>query len=336
MVRGSSNPDGALALGVGLGALLFFKGFRTFREYRLVADTPEISIRSVPMGLVKIHGRAAAGQTIASPLSHTPCYFYKVRIERWESGRNGGWKPHCVDLNGVPLYLEDASGRVQVDARLADLELPETATGITDSHRPDENNAELLQYVSAAQMSSMTNYLDAKLEKHGPLDDPRKEQARSAVLEGLSAFRAAAHGDKSQMGQAMEHILEASGPLPDPQKEQRRQAMLGMVEQMAAAGGPPIPTPGAASGRFRLTEYCILPGQDYEVTGTCMANPHPQDEHDRNLITRGQNEPTFLISYKQERKIESNLRCRAFLHVVGGAALTLVCLALLLARYHLF
>jgi hypothetical protein len=42
----------ALALGFVWGIFTFFKGFRDFRKYRLIADTPEIPIRSVPMGFV--------------------------------------------------------------------------------------------------------------------------------------------------------------------------------------------------------------------------------------------------------------------------------------------
>ena len=35
-----------------MGALMFFLGFRSFRQYRLLADTPVIPVRSAPMGLV--------------------------------------------------------------------------------------------------------------------------------------------------------------------------------------------------------------------------------------------------------------------------------------------
>ncbi len=34
------------------GLYSFFKGFRIYREYRVVEDTPEIPIRSMAMGLV--------------------------------------------------------------------------------------------------------------------------------------------------------------------------------------------------------------------------------------------------------------------------------------------
>jgi hypothetical protein len=86
----SSDPTGALFLGTGAGVWIFFKGFRVFREFKVVADTPCIPIRSVPMGLVQIRGKALSDQLIPSPITHTPCCFYQVKIERYESGQHGG------------------------------------------------------------------------------------------------------------------------------------------------------------------------------------------------------------------------------------------------------
>jgi hypothetical protein len=50
------------------------------------------------------------------------------------------------------------------------------------------------------------------------------------------------------------------------------------------------------------------------------------------MIEKGQNEPTFLISWRSEKEIESTLRNRAALHIFGGAALSVACLAILLLR----
>jgi hypothetical protein len=88
-----------------------------------------------------------------------------------------------------------------------------------------------------------------------------------------------------------------------------------------------------ASGRYRFTEYCILPDQPYDVTATCVENPQAQDQHDRNLLMKGTNEPTYLISYRTEKGIESTLWWRAVGYVFGGAALSVVCLAIFLAYF---
>ena len=71
----SSNSDnlGGVVVGVGAGIHFFFKGFRIFRKYRVLADTPETPIRSLAMGLVEIHGKAKGDELVDSPVSRTPC-----------------------------------------------------------------------------------------------------------------------------------------------------------------------------------------------------------------------------------------------------------------------
>jgi hypothetical protein len=58
------------------GLVSFLKGFRIYREYRVVEDTPEIPIRSIPMRLVHIHGRAMGDEPMTSPVTNTPCYWF--------------------------------------------------------------------------------------------------------------------------------------------------------------------------------------------------------------------------------------------------------------------
>jgi hypothetical protein len=90
---------------------------------------------------------------------------------------------------------------------------------------------------------------------------------------------------------------------------------------------------GGSSGDFRFTEYCILKDHWYDITGTCVENPNIKDEHDRNMIMKGTNEPTFLISWQTEKNIEKSLRNRAMWHVFGGGALSVICLGILLLDF---
>jgi hypothetical protein len=122
-------------------------------------------------------------------------------------------------------------------------------------------------------------------------------------------------------------------PQSDPEAEKARQAALafgrGQVAEFTRDRAP------AASGHYRLTEYCLLPGQTYDVTGTCTENPQPRDEYDRNIIVKGTNEPTFLISFRTEKGVESYLLKQTLWKVLGGAAVALLCLAILLGKFGL-
>jgi hypothetical protein len=145
--------------------------------------------------------------------------------------------------------------------------------------------------------------------------------------------------------------IMASPRLADPVKEQQRQKFLQQIRETGKVPMPPesvsvsssgspgfgsSATGSSTAGRYRLRESLILPGQEYHVTGTCMENPEAYDAHDRNMIVQGHNEKTFLISCKPERELQQGLRNRAVGMVFGGAALALLCLALLLAHLGLY
>jgi hypothetical protein len=373
----TSNDDGKLVLysflGFGAGLYFFFKGFRQFRNYRLIADTPEIPIRSIPMGFVQIKGKAEGEQTVRSPLTHTTCHAYKVVIEKWERGsRNegSGWKHHRTDVEGVPFYLADTGGKVLVDYHGADLDLPqnarcETGQGALSGAGVAATQQELLQYVTQADVHMIGNLAERGLKAMSPLADPAKEEKRQAIMGAFQHTPGTPDFMRNMMVMMAPNIkrrVEAMGPQSDPKKEEARQMALqafqhpaGSPEFMAAiqnaatladepemaqhlsammgtGGGNMADFFPAASGRYRFTEYCLVPGGTYDISGTCVENPNPRDENNRNMILKGTNEKVFLISSKTEKQLESSLRGRALKMILGGAALSVICLAILLAK----
>ena len=180
--------------------------------------------------------------------------------------------------------------------------------------------------ISPTQVSLFERALLARI----PEGDPRREQTRLALAE------AAKHPvGSADFTQAVAQVLQAQGkPVDDEKVQAWSESMQRRQEQQPAGGGFPGVSP--ASGRYRFTEYCILPDHEYDVTGACVENPEAKDEHDRNLITKGSNEPTYLISYKAQPEVESGLRKQAALMIFGGAALAVVCLGVLLAKLGLF
>jgi hypothetical protein len=282
----STNVEVAAVVGFGAGLFWFFKGFRVYREYRVLADTPKVPIRSMAMGLVEIHGQAKGQQTVLSPVTKTPCFFYKVDIEKWVQDKNGGhWSHAATDADGVRFYLEDETGKVLVDAQGAEYDLiqivkRETGGSVGGSLArlfggTRDSNPAIGSWVSESELLSY---------------------AESVVSTAHTTFSLDAGSLLSGLGRGSLSLGIGSGH------------------------------------RYRLSEYCILPEHWYGVAGTCVENPDPQDEHDRNMIVKGQNEPTFLITWRSEKQIQSTLRKRAALHIFGGAALSVVCLAFLLFR----
>jgi hypothetical protein len=374
-----SNLDIGLLVGFFGGVGAFFRAFRIYREYLLLQGTPGMTIRSIPMGLVRIHGKAKSEQFVTSPISHTPCCFYQVNIEKWkDGGENGTWSHYGTETDGVRFYLEDSSGRVLVDAHGAEYDLEGTGVRDVASARASSvaargpSDAELLSYVARVGPSAKPPGL------HHHLELERAMLAAGKALHQPTSPEALFQGLVGPQVSRMQQALEAKGPQSDPLSEEIRLAQIELYKHpfwspeyekgrkhvvelqerrrkqrgskfevwptpvapsndvVAPAAGPPADCPAPASGRYRLTECCILPDHDYDITGTCAANPEAKDVYDRNLIRKGAKEPTYLISGLAGSDVNTMLRMRAQLMIFGGGMLAVCCLVLLLAHFGLF
>jgi len=227
-----------VAMTAYVGWRLFCTGFVSFRDYKIVKDTPTIPIRSVALGLVNVFGKAESSQLVTSPFGRTPCCYYRVKIERWtvrkerDGGYSEGWEELLDRGEGPNFFLVDKTGKILIDAHERkevpgflgnSLELPVAFQERVNSHFPDLN-----QYVST----------------------------------------------------------DASGP-------------------------------------YRLTEWLVLPGQEYRVVGTCMENPESKDLNDRNLICRT-SESIFVISSGAGQAAGKQLRSRAKGYIAVGAVIWLI------------
>jgi hypothetical protein len=373
------NSEGYALVGFVFGLYTFYKGFRQFRNYLLIADTPEIAIRSIPMGFAEIQGKAQGKKTIQSPISHTPCFVYKVVIQRWEArskGEDGHWVPHQTDMDGVGFHLTDDTGKVLVDAQGAELDIPETASceageGATVNPGVAATQQELLQYVTHAGSHWAGNMFEHGLRYTGQQVGSAKEQQQQNLKDvfqhtpGTPEFL---RGVMTVMGPRMKRHLESMGPQSDPKQEEARQIMLQALqhppgspeymegvrraEEMAGKPGATAPfkaltkalgvnpaeatgEPSAATGRYSFTEYCLVPGATYNISGTCVENPNPQDANDHNMMARGSAEKEFLISRKTEKVLKTGLRKRAIHMILVGAALAVGCAAILLIDFGL-
>jgi hypothetical protein len=90
-----------------------------------------------------------------------------------------------------------------------------------------------------------------------------------------------------------------------------------------------------ASGRYRLSECCILPDHEYDISGTCAENPEGKEVNDGNLIRKRVNEPTYLISGLARADVNAMMQMRSQLMIFGGGTVAAFRLGLLLLRFGL-
>jgi hypothetical protein len=299
---GQMSPIFPVAL-VVVGVILFIVGFLKYREYRVLADTPQVPIRSVAMGLSHVAGTSTGGQPLTSPLTQVPCYYYEVKVEKKVKRDNQEkWEETSRERAEVPFYLQDETGTILVNPQKAEYNLPQAFGG---ELRPPA----LLSFGHAPRK------VDPSLGVPPPTDDH---------------LRAYLNGQSSQMRASLQ-----SSNIPGAKMMDKGLAVAEKMQMLGVSIGSGGISMDFGNHEYRFTEYCLPAGRPTNVLGTCTENPNPADENDRNLIKKGENEKTFLISTKSEAKLEGSLRLQAFLMIFLGAALILGGAALGLHSAHM-
>ncbi len=295
--------DLILTAGFGAGLYFFYKGWRIFREYHVLIDTPEAPISGVAMGLVAIRGQAKIDQPVLSPVTRTPCCFYVVDIYDYTRNKGGGYFMHCAtDADGPNFYLQDASGKVLVDAHLAEFDLPESGKVIAEPYNLTKPS--LRSSAKGAKSSPEYNLWEYAIDADIRNRHNSKRQRGSHRTSGLRG----------------RYLLKAA------------KAPTAPIEG-DYADDPVRRDKHDLRGCYQLIESLVVPDHWYDLTGTCVENPQPMDANDRNMIKKGTEEPTFLITWRSEKEIRHTLRHRAVKYIFGGAILAVACLGIFLALH---
>ncbi len=274
-----------------VGIILFIFGFVKYREYRVLADTPQVPIRSVSMGLSHVAGTTTGGQPLVSPLTQVPCYYFEVRVEtKVKKDNQETWEETHRERAEVPFYVQDDTGYILVNPERAEYNVPQSFWG---ELRPPA----LLSFGQAPR----------KVDPSLGVAPPTDEHLRGYLNGQFSQMRTAVQGSNIPGAKVLDTGLAIA----------QKMQMLGI-----SLGGDGI-SMDFGNRPYRFTEYCLPAGRPTHVLGTCTENPNPSNQDDRNLIKKGENEKTYLISTKSEEKLEKSLRLQAFLMIFIGAAMIL-------------
>lgn len=97
-----------------LAVLAFYYGFYHLRIKRKIENTPTSRIRSIAMGMVEVKGRALRKYALVTPMSHTPCVYY--RLTRYRKDKNDRWQVVGVTSSAnASFFLEDDTGRIEIN-----------------------------------------------------------------------------------------------------------------------------------------------------------------------------------------------------------------------------
>lgn len=125
MMDGRGFAFGIFAL--GLGGFALYNGFRHFFEKQLIVNTPTSRIRSLAMGPVEIFGKVVKrnDSKVKTHITKKSCVWCRCTVEEYRSnGKSSSWHKIFEDTVLDEFYLEDKTGRVLIDPRNAEIEIP--------------------------------------------------------------------------------------------------------------------------------------------------------------------------------------------------------------------
>jgi hypothetical protein len=348
------NLLAAAAAGVAGGLYLFYRGFRLLQRKRLILNTPQSKIRSASMGLVEINGVATGPYLINSPLKQMSCYYYRsIAWQYQQRGKNSEWVKVAEESLHVPFYMDDSSGKLLVDPTGAEMDLH------CDLH--EEYNRSVL--LSGTEMPGSVYTF---LSRHGVDSSRRIKVEERCIAPNNSLF---VLGTLSQnpgldasvvpawAGQAAQKSIMRPTPVVSPANQRLEVVHLSgessavpaieMTQQQKIAAallkaGISNPAAWAVAGVSPQAA-----DQAMSAVSTAVATSMATDDasgHDTNesydlhppvVLMKGSHDPTFLISWRSQRDLISNLGWKSTLMIWGGPALTLVCVYILLAHFNL-
>ncbi|WP_079416708.1 GIDE domain-containing protein [Thiomonas intermedia] len=110
----------AFALVLGAGGVVQF--FRLQRRRRAMEDMPTARIRSASQGYAELIGQALPPDApLFSPLSRTPCCWYRFKIEKRDRDSNRNWSVEQQGVSTTQFWLDDDTGRCIIDPEGAEV-----------------------------------------------------------------------------------------------------------------------------------------------------------------------------------------------------------------------
>jgi hypothetical protein len=371
----SSSPGGLIVwcvIGFCAGIYLFFHGFRLLQRRRLILDTPFSKIRSASMGMAEVSGLAVGPYTMVAPITTRPCFYYRTLVWEWkQSGKNKQWVKVAVECVHVPFFLDDDSGRVLVDPRGADLDLhrdfeqefcdsffttkePAPANvrtflakhGIVTHNKIKVEEFCIKPKNSLFILGTLAANPGLAVAPEPVVDNEESHSGRFSLSLGSLAFSASAGMDcssASSFDQRLALLSASVGSSMPPtgaakvvaanlsdaaEREKVAQAMLragiSSPAAWAAAGVAPDGTPvvKSSNGVAVLGDPKSAENSGFESSPAVV-------------LMKGQNNKTFLISWRSQQEVARSLEWKCTLMIWGGPALALASLYVLQNIWHL-
>lgn len=362
------------AAGIAGGLYLFVRGFKMLQRKRLILNTPTSKIRAASLGLVEVNGLAVGPYTLTAPITGMPCYFYRTQAwELRKSGKNNEWQQVADESLHVPFYLDDNTGRLLINPQGAELDLhrdfhEEYSSSIFfEREMPERVRNFLMRYaVSGERKVRVDEYcikpknflfiLGTLAENPGLPVAPKPIRTEHA---SASRFTIPLPGGSKgtftiSVGKTIGDIESTLTAEPQerpvfkqkvevinlsPQNQNSSSTDLSQQGKIAAAlmrAGITNPAAWHAAGIENPGNAVATLAGTAVATSTVPTDPAQEfDLQPKVVLMKGENNPAFFISWRNEREIAKSLSWKSAACIWGGPALILLGAYVLMAQFGL-
>jgi hypothetical protein len=370
LIRHSSDPTGLLVwctVGFCVGIALFVYGFRLLQRRRLILDTPFSKIRSASLGMVEISGLATGPYTMLAPITGRPCYYFRTLVWEWKQhGKNKDWVKIAGECIHLPFFLDDNTGRMLIDPRGADLDLhrdfqeefcdsffttkdpaPETVRTFLARHGVITNNKIKVEEFCIKPKNAlfMLGTVSENTEIEVTPQPIREREEIGSLSIGKFSLSLTHTGFKSIGGDdnisviaeplairadALDEVIRLpthSTPMNSSEMTQQQKIAAALVKagitSPAAWSVAGVPSESASG-----VEVVSEPASTWSRDG---GRSNGFDRHPPVVLRKGENDKTFLISWRSQQEVARALGWKCTLMIWGGPALALLSLYVLLS-----
>jgi len=340
------------------GLYLFLRGFHFLARRRLLLNTPTSKIRSASLGLVEVSGLANGPYTIPAPITGRPCYLYHTTAWQQRESKNHEWEKVAEETLFVPFLLDDGTGELLVDPLGADLDLhrdfrEEYSASFfsTRNEVPPRVSAFLSSHgVTPARMIRIEECCikpkNALFAVGTLAENPGLEVPLPAVAEDSRPLVPAGNGvERRSVSSPPPNIVrlsEGEGPVSAGAMTQQGRIAAALVKagitNPAAWSAAGIRNAGLSVQEARVTQLSSTEKDQDDETETPSEGSGLKAgfiEAPPVVLKKGENNPTFLISWRSQYEVVRSLAWKSALMVWGGGALTLLGIYVLLAQMEL-
>jgi hypothetical protein len=355
------------------GLYFFFLGFQLLARKRLLLSIPTTKIRSAAPGLVEVSGAATGPYTMSAPVTGKPCFLYHTTAWQQREGKKQEWEKIADETLHLPFFIDDSTGQLLIEPLGADLDLHcdfrEEYNASFFSSNLSSDGSDIPPRVSVflsrhgivperrLRIEERLIKAEDALFVTGSLTEnpgiqvrpfaPRDITTRDLATDDARAIKP--RNNSSEQLPIPKIIRLQSGAAPSSTQEMSQQAKIAAALNRAgitkpeawSVAGVPYQSVAVEGNALLVSDRHLRksrPGEERSTEERLTEDQSKSAGFDLSpavVLMKGDNDPSFVISFRSQKEFVSALAWKSAAMVGGGSAITLLGLYMLVVQMKL-